>query len=345
MIAKCKIDENILILHLNKEYGIQISNIEFIPMGDSAYSYRVNCVNGDLYYLKLFDHKNDRQREGVERLNNYLPLIWKLHHNGLYKNISYPIKKQSGDFKSTFNDITLVLFNFIKGKTLAAAYPFSKGILKEVAKEMANIHRITNFLDTTHILKETYDIPFESNLLKCITVLESSLTSDTQIKQILREQVLSKKEQIIFLLNLVCELRGLVIKDNKDKVLCHGDIWGGNLIRHKTNLFFIDWESTIIAPPEFDLFGFLGEGFDVFLSSYKKNMGQTVTLNIDLFRYYSYCHHLRNLTNWLMNILYRNTEETQNENDLEMILHHCLNRLDSIESKIIISKELIERRI
>jgi spectinomycin phosphotransferase len=91
-----------------------------------------------------------------------------------------------------------------------------------------------------------------------------------------------------------------------------------NLILHKTNLFFIDWESTIIAPPEFDLFGYLGEEFDVFLSSYQKHMGHTVTLNIALLRYYSYRHHLRNLTNWLMNILFRNTEEIQNENDLEI---------------------------
>jgi thiamine kinase-like enzyme len=46
--------------------------------------------------------------------------------------------------------------------------------------------------------------------------------------------------------------------------LCHGDIWGGNLIRHENVLYFIDWESAIIAPPEFDLIGYIGEKFHLY---------------------------------------------------------------------------------
>jgi spectinomycin phosphotransferase len=342
--VKYPIEDNILMINLNKEYGIQMESVHFIPMGDSAYSYWVNCANGDRYYLKLFDHQNDRQRRSIERLKYYLPLTWQMYHQGLFRNITYPIKNQNGDFKTTFNNITTVLFNFIEGETLAEAYPFSKEILKEIAKSVAAIHRITNYIDPSLIVTETFDISFESDLEKCVSELERTLTSDNHIKKALREQVLLQKEQIFFLLNLVRELRGVAITDNKDKVLCHGDLWGGNLIRHENELYFIDWESAIIAPPEFDLIGYIGEEFDVFFSSYEKHLGQSVTINLDLLRFYSYRHHLRNLTNWLMNILYRNTEEAQHENDLEMILHHCMNRWDSIEPKVRTVEAILKKR-
>jgi len=61
LISKFKIEDKQLILFIQKNYGILIKNIEFIPVGDSAYSYKVNCIDEQQYYLKLFDHHNDRQ--------------------------------------------------------------------------------------------------------------------------------------------------------------------------------------------------------------------------------------------------------------------------------------------
>ncbi|KKI89377.1 aminoglycoside phosphotransferase [Bacillus sp. SA1-12] len=343
MKTKYLIDDEILILQLHKEYCIQAVSVEFIPMGDSAYSYRVNCCNGDTYYLKLFDHKHDRQRKAVERLQNYLPLTWTLYHSCYLTNITYPIKKQNGEFITTFNDLTFVLFPFIEGETLAEAYPFSKELLNEVAKEMALIHQVPKNIAITFIEKETFDISFESDLLKCLSVLEGPATKKSQIINSLRDQIVVKKEQIIYLLKLVRKLRVLALDENKDKVLCHGDLWGGNLILQKNKLFIIDWEAAMIAPPEFDLFSYLGDEFEVFLTSYQKYINHTISLNLDLLRFYSYRHHLRNLANWLMNILYRNTDEAQNENDLEMIIYHCMNRWDNIEPNIIKAEEIIKK--
>ena len=68
MKVKFPIDDNLLMMILSKEYEIQIDSLHFIQMGDSAYSYRVYCINGQQYYLKLFDHKNDRHIKSVERL-------------------------------------------------------------------------------------------------------------------------------------------------------------------------------------------------------------------------------------------------------------------------------------
>src|SRR5690606_15192098 len=117
-------------------------------------------------------------------------------------------------------------------------------------------------------------------------------------------------------------------------VFCHGDLWGGNLIQRDDYIFIIDWESAILAPPEYDLFIYIGDGFETLLSAYKESINEPVYLNIDLIQFYAYRHHLRNLSNWLMNILFRNNDEEQTLNDIEMIQFHCLNRLDSVEANV-----------
>jgi spectinomycin phosphotransferase len=334
MEVKFNIEDSILITILNKVYGIEIESLTFIPMGDSAYSYKVNCEDGQQFYLKLFDNENKRQRRSIERLNYYLPLTWKMYHEKLFRNITYPFKNQNGDFKTTFNGITVVLFNFIEGETLTESYPFSNAILADIAKSVATFQRITPLINSNMLITETFDISFQSDLETCISEFKNTPTFDNHIKQALRQHVLSNKERILDILNHVRELRNTVVSDPKEKVLCHGDIWGGNLIRRENELYFIDWESAIIAPPELDLVNYIGEQFDVFYSTYEQYWGQSVKISPDMLRFYSYRHHLHNLTNWIMNILHQNTAEAQDENDFDMILYHCMNRWDSVEPNV-----------
>ncbi|GLX66096.1 phosphotransferase [Paenibacillus glycanilyticus] len=345
MEVKYGIEDRVLAMNLDKAYGLQIESVYFIPMGDSAYSYWVSCMNGERYYVKLFDHQNDRQRKNTERLQQYLPLTWQMFHQGHFRNIAYPIKSLNGGFEITFDGITVVLFNFIEGDTLAEAYPFSDAVVSDIARSVARFQQITPLIDKTTLLEETFDISFESDLEKCISMLKNAETSNHPIKEALREHVLPKEERIRELLNLVRKLRGVAIADPKEKVLGHGDIWGGNLIRHGNELHFIDWESAMIAPLELDFINYIGDEFEVFYSAYEEQIGRSVSVNLDLIRFYSYRHHLRNLSNWLMNILFRNTNETQNDNDLEMILYHCMNRWESIEQKIRAADVILQRRL
>ncbi len=44
------------------------------------------------------------------------------------------------------------------------------------------------------------------------------------------------------------------------------------------------------------------------------------------------------------NILYNNTDEAQSINDLDMVAHHCLNRLDSIEPQMKEVQIILDKR-
>jgi len=348
MITQYPIEDMVLAANLNKKYGIEVDKLEFIPMGDSAYSYRVDCINGQKYYLKLFDHQNERQRGGIARLSYYLPLTWQLYHEGIFKNITYPIKNVHDDYKTSFDAYTTVMFNFIEGETLADAHPFPDDILKEVAKAMAAIQRITTRIDLTSLPKEMFDISFVENLIKYMRKLEDPTLVDSRnpIVSTLREHIKTHKELIHTSLNYVLKLYDVVRNSSKEFVLCHGDVWGGNMIRHCHNMYLIDWESVVAAPPEYNFWGYLGNGFDVFYTAYVKQLNQPVALNLDVLRFYSYRSHLKNLTNWLANILYGNNPEAQDNNDLDMIRNHCLNRIEPIESNILgVEAFLYKKRI
>src|SRR5690606_20323617 len=157
-----------------------------------AYSYYLQCENGDRFYLKLFDLQNDRQRKSLEQLTYNLPLLWQLYHRKIFLKLTYPIKNQNQNFITSFNKIKVVLFNFIEGETLANAYPLSHKTLKSIATVMASIHNTTKDIADYELLEESYNISFESNLRNCISLLDK-MNPENQVLLSLREEVLAKK--------------------------------------------------------------------------------------------------------------------------------------------------------
>jgi spectinomycin phosphotransferase len=103
------------------------------------------------------------------------------------------------------------------------------------------------------------------------------------------------------------------------------------LIQSSEGLIFIDWESVILAPPEREMVGFITQRLATFVETYISKSGVPFSPNVSLLRFYAFQAQLRNLTHWMMNILYLNKEEEQQENDLEMIQFHCLYRWQGIE--------------
>lgn len=331
MKEKYAIQDDIFITILQQEYGLHLEAIHFIPVGDSAYSYLLHGEKEQKYYLKLFDHQNSRQRNNVVRLAHYLPVTYQIYHQQLFRQLTFPLKNNQSQFMTTLEHFTIVLFHYIEGETLAEAYPFSKQILEEIAEIMATIHGLSPHIDSSILIKESYDLSFVPELAKGLRQLEGLVDSEEQLIQSLRENLWPRKEQIYELCQLLGQLRETALREKKEQVLCHGDMWGGNLIRKENKLYVLDWEAAMLAPPEYDLFSYVGQQFEVFFSAYQQKLGYPVNLDANLLRFYSYRHHLRNLSHWLTSVLDRKLETVQRENDLEMIVDHCLDRLDKIE--------------
>ena len=112
---------------------------------------------------------------------------------------------------------------------------------------------------------------------------------------------------------------------------CHGDVWGGNIIPTSTGqLVLLDWEASVIAPLERDAFLY-GADFAAFDAGYCLIHKEPMHWHANWLAYYGYRRQLRNLAQWLHNLLHENLDEVQRENDLAMLGFHCLDRLKGVE--------------
>lgn len=336
MRVKYNMDDSMLASILEQEYGIHVKNVSFIPWGTSAYSYKVSGVHGTCYYLKLIDMTDNKQRRAAARLDQYLPITWKMHHDGIFQNITYPIKTRDGRYYSSFKKTVLILFHFIEGLTLKESSAW-KETLAAIAKMIGILHKAAPKIDTRTARQERFDIWHKRSLLQSLSDLESTKPFDSPYKEALQGFILPRKNEILQLLNRTQSLQASVRGIQKDRVFCHGDLWAGNIIRQGNELFFIDWESSLVAPPERDVSNFIGNGdhFEMFFRQYENSFGKQVILHSDLLRFYLYQRRLTHLAELMMNILYGSRNEIENQFDLQTISHfYTKNHLDRIDAAI-----------
>jgi hypothetical protein len=183
---------------------------------------------------------------------------------------------------------------------------------------------------------ERFDIPFEHDLLDGLEALEAVTPGANPGQRDLQNLLLSRKDEILGYLNRLKELQRLAQAAGKEMVLCHTDLHGGNLIvSDQGDLYILDWEGALIAPPEHDLFVLAGDDrfFDLFLPNYEREFGP-VSLDSHVFGFCFYRRNLEDLADWIIRILYENTDDEQNRHDLQGIVEDCISGWPYLESTI-----------
>jgi spectinomycin phosphotransferase len=326
-------NSNIAIV-INESYGFQVREVMFIPVGDMSYGYKVSCYDGTDFFLKLLDKKS--QKSAIERANTYLPLLNVFRENGLFANAIHPVLNVEHGFKTETEELFYILFPWVEGKTLADAYPFSKSIIHQIAIQVATLHKTTSSVsEIIHLPSENFNLGFEQDLFSCLNILKSNQVALNTHGLALASLVLPRENDIRSLFGQIQSLQSSFKTNRQDFVLCHGDLWGGNIIQSSGGLCFIDWESVMLAPPEREMIGFIKQHLPDFVATYNSMLGAPFAPNVSLLRYYAFQAQLKNLTQWMMNILFQNEEEEQQKNDLEMIQFHCINRWQEIEEGLI----------
>ncbi len=81
----------------------------------------------------------------------------------------------------------------------------------------------------------------------------------------------------------------------------------------------------------FGYMGFLGPDFTVFDAGYRTIHKEPLHWHVNWLAHYAYRLQLRNLAQWLHNLLHEPLDEVQRDNDVAMIEYHCLDRLERVE--------------
>lgn len=171
--------------------------------------------------------------------------------------------------------------------------------------------------------------------------MKTFLTASVNCSEVgAKELLLPHRGKILGHLDRLRELQSLTRSATRDRefVLCHTDLTPANLLMtDEGELYVLDWEGAMLAPPEHDLFFFTGEHFPTFLDEYERAFGPVV-LNGDVFGFYFYRRYLEDLSEWIVRILYENTNDEQDAHDLEGIREDCLGCWPHLEGAILLVK-------
>lgn len=319
---------------IEHHYGFSVVSYEFIPVGDSAFSYIVENKELARRYLKVFDMGTQKGRLGVGRLPYYLPLMMELSTSDMFPDLPRPYRACTGDLQCRIHPYTCVLFEYVEGETLADAYPFSEDIQRRLAAQLGKLHNVSIPQLAANVDRESYSIDFGTGLHTDLDAL-TTYQGDNAVIQALQALVLPRRMLIDRFWEQFCRYQEAALQYRGDVVLCHGDVWGGNIMgRPHGNLVFLDWEAAILAPMERDLFSYIGPDYTAFRRVYTEAGPMTRRLNADLIGFFAYRHQLRNLSQWIHNLLHEDLGEQQQQNDLEMIGFHCLDRWPSVAAAV-----------
>jgi spectinomycin phosphotransferase len=333
-------DEEMLPALLARGWGVEVAiRPLFIPIGDSAYSYRVEAVTGERYYLKVVDRRTAGARQLAARMRKFsLPLQRHMAELELEEmGAPLPHPTRWGSLAQEYGRLFLALYSYIEGETLSDAYPMSAELVGRIGRALGRLHTAQipehvrrNTAVDNHLLAFDERLRADLEAISCISARASAW------KQQLRELVVPRLEVIREFLARAEQYAERAQQLPQQMVVCHGDPWGGNMIpAGDGRLIFLDWESAVVAPAERDAFVYLIDPsrpeFCAFVQEYQQTRGKPMQWQSVRLAYHTYRQQLRNLAHWLHKLLHERLDEQQRANDLEMIGFHCLDRWEGIE--------------
>ena len=158
-----------------------------------------------------------------------------------------------------------------------------------------------------------------------------------------RALVWPQRRALLDLVGRVQDLGAAAGARAQERVLCHGDLIGDNLLVDRGGrLWVVDWDGARLAPRELDLALFTGPGFGRFLAAYEADAGPC-DLDPDLVAFVLLRRNLDDLADWLGAVLDGDRPEPQRRADLDGV-GWCLSRRPELEARIGRTRRLLAGR-
>ncbi len=308
---------------LLQTFGLSAVRLDFWPSYWTSACYILYADDGNRYFIKLTPENYTLTIASDPDF--YLPLTYELQARAVLPHIAYPMPARDGRFLRLFAGYRMIVFNYIEGETVGFGN-WPPGLKTRLAGLVGRLHRSTAEIHLPHVMEERFDLIFEAGLRRGLARLESLTPADRPGTLALRDLLLPRKDELLGLLERAHALRAYSMAAGRPRVFCHADLHGGNLMLDPAgNLYIIDWEGAILAPPEQDLFFFAAQDdfWDSFLPAYQAEFGPA-QLDSQLFGFYFYRRNLEDLADWVNRILEHNTSAEQDAEDLRGIRQDSL---------------------
>lgn len=224
---------NTLLNFIRYHYNIDAISIKPAKRGFFGETWKLDAANMD-YFIKLdysTTHKEQYERsfQVIERLNNYgIDCISKI------------VKTNTGNLSTYFNEAVIGVFNWIHGE---------------------NIENDETKIPEYQMLAQVYNVPHSG--LAVPTENFSGRSADKFFSQWqslennhLRSLFEKNRTKLEHRAERIKYFANLCRDDTNDFCITHGDA-GGNIIKKHDTYYIVDWDDTIIAPPERDAWNML----------------------------------------------------------------------------------------
>jgi spectinomycin phosphotransferase len=252
MLEKPDISEALLALRVQEEYGMPVADLAFLPLGadENTAVYRVRTQEGMAYFLKL--------RKNFDEIIVRVPLL--LKEQGVQA-VLVPVETTSKQHSADFGEYKIILYPFVEGKD-GFEVELSDEQRQRLGVALKAIHSVSLPSQLkNHIPQETYS-PYWRELLQSFQAQVESKTFGEPSAAKIADFMKSRRVEIYQLIQRAGVLASELSSRSLERVLCHSDFHGGNiLIGDHGELYIVDWDNPILAPKERDLM-FIGGGID-----------------------------------------------------------------------------------
>ncbi len=245
MLEAPNLNIDALITRLNAAYGIEVSDVAFLPLGadqDTAV-YRAGAADGATYFCKL--------RRGELFAPSVTVPHW-LHTQGV-QHIIAPYTTRDGDLWTRLEPFSVVLYPFVAGQDAVDA-PLSARQLVAFGAATRRIHD-ANLPDALGqgLPRETYD-PYWRERVKMFQAVAGARAFTEPVAAKTADLFRTHYADIGHCVARAEALAAELIQQAPTHVPCHSDLHAWNILATDTGAFYIvDWDELIYAPRERDL--------------------------------------------------------------------------------------------
>jgi spectinomycin phosphotransferase len=250
MLENPGIPEDLIAARLQLEYGLQVAQIEFLPLGADVNTavYRLVANDETAYFLKL-------KKGNFDEISVALPKS--LHSQGITAIIA-PLETLRGQLWGSLDPYKSILSPFIQGKNGYEVRPSSQQWL-DFGGALRQVHTAQIPAELRErIPHERYSPHWRQMVLEFQAQVEKAEFNDS-IAADLAEFMRSRRREI----GRTVERAGMLARSLASRpleyVCCHADIHPGNLLIPDSDaddshgLYIIDWDAPVLSPKEHDL--------------------------------------------------------------------------------------------
>lgn len=320
MLEKPNLQDDKIITCLLDEYGLNVAQITFLPLGADQHTavYRVVVHGETSYFLKL--------RRGVfDETSVTLPKF--LSDQGLAQIIA-PLTSKTGQLWVNLDTFKGILYSFVEGRN-GYEVNLSEHHWREFGTALKKIHStIVPPALIKQIRRETYSDQWRKSVKTFLELIENS-TFDDPLAIKLAAFLKAKRTQTLGLVERTEQLAQALQAQSPEFILCHSDIHAGNILIDETGGFYlVDWDDPILAPKERDLM-FVGGGVGgVWYKAHEEKLfyegyGQT-EINAMALAYYRYERIIEDMAIYCEQILLSQESEEDRAQSLQYLLANFL---------------------